>query len=90
MFFSNTVSPADKEYHLYQDKQRGDSQDHIIKMPDDTASTSEEEGEEKFLPEPFGPFADKLVRKQFIRKVYSILSVQLMSTVIMGVVFMAT
>lgn len=42
-----------------------------------------------WLPEPFGPFADKAIRKAFIRKVYGILAVQLSFTIILGVIFLS-
>ena len=45
--------------------------------------------EESWLPEPFGAFADKSIRKAFIRKVYGILTVQLSFTIILGIIFLS-
>ena len=70
----NQFSPSDKF----------GSTDHIIKMPH---QDSEDNKNDTWLPEPFGAFSDKNIRKKFIFKVYSILSMQLLYTVILGVVF---
>lgn len=62
------------------------SKDHIIKMPkNDTDSISSEN--ESWIPQPYGAFSDVNVRKQFVRKVYFILSMQLLITVSIGVFF---
>lgn len=45
--------------------------------------------EESWLPEPFGAFADKSIRKAFIRKVYGILTIQLSFTIILGIIFLS-
>lgn len=45
--------------------------------------------DENWLPEPFGPFADKAIRKAFIRKVYGILAVQLSFTIVLGIIFLS-
>ena len=73
-YSSQQFSPSD----------RVGSTDHIIKMPH---QDSTDEKSDSWLPEPFGAFSDKNIRKKFIFKVYSILSMQLLYTVILGVVF---
>ena len=45
--------------------------------------------DESWLPEPFGPFADKAIRKAFVRKVYGILTIQLSFTIILGIIFLS-
>lgn len=79
--FNNTISPVNSG----APRGRG-SQDHIIKMPEDATS----ESGDGWLPEPFGNFSDKKIRTAFVRKVYTILSIQLLTTVAIGVVFLST